>query len=300
MTQRPESLTIQEDQAAMRLDLFLTKQFTEYTRSYWTNMISHSYVSVNRRAVKPGYILRHKDKVHITWPSVTREFADKVVIIYESDNVLVIDKPAGMLVHSKGQFNPEFTVSDFALEHGAFTGSDRPGVVHRLDRQTSGVMILAKNQASLTFLQKQFADRHVDKRYIAVVEGNVTDMALSIRVPLARNPKKPKTFRADPAGKTANTDFRVVKQLPDKTVVAAMPVTGRTHQIRVHLSHIGHPIVGDTQYGSKTELQGQRFLLHSTSLRLILPGKSRRQTFFAPIPADMTSYVHADDLAAID
>ena len=296
MSQRTTSLLVKKDQAGTRLDLFLARQFSDNTRSYWTNMIKHEYVLVNESSVKTGYLLKKGETIRIVWPEVTREFVQKITTIHETKDVLVLDKPAGMLVHSKGQFNPEYTVSDFATERGAIGEGDRVGIVHRLDRQTSGVMVVAKTPQALSELQRQFAKRLVQKYYVAVIEGSLADDQITLDLPLLRNPKKPKTFCVNPNGKPAQTVVRQIQQHTHESVIIVKPITGRTHQIRVHLSHLGKPIAGDVQYGAKKQFPRQRFLLHSYSLTICLPGQSESQTFIAPIPQDMTSYIHEDQL----
>ncbi len=276
-----------------RLDVFLTDNFRrEYTRSYWSNMIEHGFVTVNEQLMKAGYRLRAGDTVRVRWPTVTGEYASKVEVIYENSDVMIINKPAGMLTHSKGDFNPEYTVSDYAIEHGAKdTASLRAGIVHRLDRQTSGVMVIARTSQAALYLQKQFAHRTVQKYYLAMVEGRMTEEEIEIDIPISRNPHNPKTFAPAKDGKQAVTRMQCIRSLPKYSLVLAMPHTGRTHQIRVHLQHIGHPIIGDSAYGSTHSLEGGRFMLHAFALMLSLPDTSEKQTFFASLPDDMTSYI---------
>ena len=289
-----------EDQDHMRLDLFLSQQFAEqgYTRSYWTNMIRGSFVHVNESDVKPGAKLTAGDEITIMWPEVDRSYADSVQILYDDDDVLVCNKPAGMLTHSKGAFNPEYSFADFIASFVDFPESDEPntraGVVHRLDRHTSGVLVAAKHPEALKTLQKQFESRTAHKTYVAVIEGRLNESVLRIDIPLDRDRKNPKRRAPSADGKEAITNVADLAQIDDVSLVALKPVTGRTHQLRVHLSHIGHPIFNDVLYGAREQDLGERFLLHAYSLEIVLPN-GNQQTFVAPMPEDMSSYITDED-----
>ena len=206
-------------------------------------------------------------------------------MLYENSDVVVIDKPAGVLTHSKGALNLEPTVASVIrakLNDKNLTGN-RAGIVHRLDRATSGIIICARNQKALDWLQKQFSTRRVRKTYLAVVEGILAPKEAIIDVPIGRNPKRPQTFKATTAGKPAQTQYKVLKTVKkggkDFSRVELEPITGRTHQIRVHLAYIGHPVTGDPVYGHG----GQVMLLHARKLELTLPGGAKK-TFSVPPP----------------
>lgn len=292
-------ITYDEEQKT-RLDLFLTTYFENTrTRSYWQKMIKNGYITVDGEQVKLAHTtVRQGNIIDIAWPD-DRPSAVEFPVVYEDADVLVINKPAGVLAHSKGAFNPEYTVADFAQAHATETfEGDRPGIVHRLDRVTSGIMIIAKHPSALKHLQKQFAERKAKKVYVAVTDGELKDLQYEVNLPIARNPKKPQTFRVHRSGKSARTRILRIKAEKRHSVAVLVPETGRTHQLRVHLSHMGYPIVGDQLYGAKKRLDGNRILLHAYQLEITLPSK-KRETFIASIPEDMSSYIHADDIKPI-
>jgi 23S rRNA pseudouridine1911/1915/1917 synthase len=193
---------------------------------------------------------------------------------------LVINKPAGVLTHSKGAFNPEGTVASFAAPKTKGMEGDRAGIVHRLDRATSGVIIVAKDPTTMSLLQKQFSQRKVKKTYFAVVNGIPEIVKALIEVPIERNPKDPKTFRPGTTGKQALTEYEVIEQALARSLLVLRPATGRTHQLRVHLKYIGHPIIGDTIYDGEP---ADRMYLHAGKLEITLPG-GQRKVFEAPLP----------------
>jgi 23S rRNA pseudouridine1911/1915/1917 synthase len=216
-------------------------------------------------------------------------------VIYEDDDVVVINKPAGILTHAKGCINTEATVATFLsskITDKDLTGN-RAGIVHRLDRVTSGVIIGAKNSKAQAWLQKQFSQRKTKKNYLAIVEGEPKELEVVIDVPIERNPSRPQTFRAGQGGKSAQTRYKVIKTVvkgnKSYSLLELTPVTGRTHQIRVHLKYIGHPIVGDWVYGHESD----NMFLHAKSLEVTLPDKSR-QIFSAPTPPAFKEFISND------
>jgi 23S rRNA pseudouridine1911/1915/1917 synthase len=225
-------------------------------------------------------------------PLLSRGFAVKLIeqgkVTVDGEPVLkagyklriVINKPLGVLTHSKGDFNPEATVASFLRERVADLDGSRAGIVHRLDRATSGVMICAKTSEALSFLQKQFSLRKVKKKYIAIVSGHLANEHAVIDMPIERNPKKPQTFRVGANGKSALTEYHVLETNDKLSLLELAPQTGRTHQLRVHLNHLGHPILGDTFYGGKP---AERLFLHALSLEITLPNRERK-TFSAILP----------------
>ena len=199
------------------------------------------------------------------------------------------------MTHSKGEINDEFTVADFVRSRlkdpKSFADSNRPGIVHRLDRATSGVLIAAKNPETQKFLQKQFADRKAKKTYLALAEKTPKVSAARIDLPIGRNPKSPSEFRIDAKGKTAVTDYKILETFADNSALIELkPQTGRTHQLRVHLAHIGAPIIGDAVYGKAKIKDGQipRMFLHAAELEITIPheGENQRRTFVANLPGD--------------
>lgn len=284
-----------------RLDLFLTEKYATggYIRSYWRHMIDAKLVLVNGKSVKAGTRLKAGDLISVQWPKIDYSYRDIITTLYEDDDVLVLNKPAGMLVHSKGSFNPEFTVADFVADNIAIASKPhevnrRAGIVHRLDRHTSGVMIVGRTDDAVRHLQKQFAQRLVRKEYVAIVHGKPLQMELRIDMPIIRDPTNPKCMTVSPHGKQAVTHVRRIGYDPinDISVLRLQPETGRTHQLRVHLSQIGNPIIGDTHYHAPSQLPNGRFLLHAKSLELNLPQHNDRRRFVAELPADMSSYMH--------
>jgi len=286
---------VTEDQAGMRLDSFVTANMPRLSRAYAQILCDTDRVRVNDHPRKSGYKLREGDEVIIEYDEKELDVIPDInlPILYEDDDCVVINKPAGVLTHTQGAFNPEATVATFLRNkiNGELNGEvTRAGVVHRLDRATSGVIIGAKNQAALSWLQKQFAQRKVHKTYVAVVEGHPAEQEAVIDMPIERNPKAPATFRVGPNGKDAVTRYMVIEEGPHYSLLELKPETGRTHQLRVHLQKIGHPIVGDPLYGSGQF--GDRLFLHAVSLEITLPSRERR-TFEAPVPAEFEEQANA-------
>lgn len=286
-------LTVKPDDSGIRTDVFVAQNYPEFTRATLAKLFDGTHVLVNGQDFKHGYKLRPGDKVQVDIGPLNAPV--KVVdlpIIYEDDSVVVMDKPAGMLTHSKGSFNDEPTVASFLatkITDDTLIGN-RAGIVHRLDRATSGVIIGAKTHSAQTWLQKQFSKRNVKKTYLAVAEGVPNPEAALIDAPIARNPKKPQTFMVSATGKPAKTQYKVLKNVTHNGEVASLlelkPETGRTHQIRVHLAYINHPIIGDNLYGHGE----QHMLLHASELELTLPA-GKRQIFKAPLPNTLKRFV---------
>ncbi len=261
-----------------RLDAVLARHLDGNSRNYWSKVITGGQVRVNGKSPKTSYKVKLGDIVKIDLPDEKIEPID-LPIIFEDASVVVVDKPEGMLSHSKGAFNPEFTVADFMK--GKYEGeqTQRSGIVHRLDRTTSGVMICAKNEEAMTFLQKQFSTRRVKKTYLALLSQMPSDKEAMIDVPIERNPKMPSTFRVGPNGKSAQTEFSVLKNEDGKVLVELRPTTGRTHQLRVHMAFLNLSIIGDTVYGG---VPAKRVMLHANRLELDLPDGTHR--FFESKP----------------
>lgn len=289
-------LKVKANDVGKRADVFVAENLPEFTRSSLSGLFGKGLVLVNGKPTKASYRLRVSDKIEVDTGLLTAR-PKKIVlpIIYEDKDVVVINKPAGVLTHSKGALNLEPTVATWLQQHfkKGYYNTDpsvtrsllvnRLGIVHRLDRPTSGVMICAKNDHALQWLQKQFSTRKVKKGYIAIVEGIPSPQEAIIDAPVERNPKKPQTFRVGAAGKPAQTKYEVIKTFKKKdksyTLMELNPQTGRTHQLRVHLKYIGHPIVGDRVYGHGglptkifTKFQaGKNMYLYAKSLEIILP-----------------------------
>jgi 23S rRNA pseudouridine1911/1915/1917 synthase len=266
-----------------RLDQYVVLQKPRLSRAYTVKLIADSRVLVNGSPSKPGYKVRPDDSITIDYDEAELEQipAIDLPVLYEDKTAVVINKPAGVLTHSKGGISTEGTVATWLRSriYDVLNG-ERGGIVHRLDRATSGVMICAKTPAALSWLQKQFAARSVTKTYYAVVSGHMPHDHALIDMPIARNPKRPQTFRAANGGKPAVTEYWVRGLNDHVSLLELRPQTGRTHQLRVHLARVGHPIVGDVLYGGQT---ADRMYLHATGLELTLPNHTR-QIFTAPVP----------------
>ena len=267
----------------VRLDAFLAGTFdTSRSRSLWQKYVKSGAVQVNGQVVtSPKTEIETTDEITVELPEQTADATD-IPVLYEDEDIVVINKPAGVLTHAKGGISQEHTVADMLQPLTTFASdTNRAGIVHRLDRETSGVLVGARTPAAAEFLQKQFAQRTTKKTYIAIVEGVPKHTEALIDLPIGRSPAKPSTFRVDPKGKSAQTTYYVLDVQNDKSLVKLQPKTGRTHQLRVHMAHIGHPIVGDIVYGKSA----QRMFLHAYQLELTAPN-GERMTFTAPIPEE--------------
>jgi len=276
---------------AQRLDQKVVELIPDLSRGFASRLIEEGKVRVNDTVqTKAGYKLRSDDQVTVDYDiSQLAEIPDiDLPILYEDDDCVVINKPVGVLSHSKGAFNPEATVATWLRSRLRGLEGERGGIVHRLDRATDGVMICAKTPEALSWLQKQFATRNVKKTYAAVVQGSMSPEEAIIEMPIGRNPKAPATFRVDTQGKYAKTAYRTVATNEKYALLELKPETGRTHQLRVHLSHFHHPIVGDTFYGGEP---AERLYLHAESLEITIPKGHERKVFTAPVPPEFKERV---------
>ncbi len=275
-------------QVPERLDHYVVRQLPQLSRSAAAKLIESGKVLVNGTAMaKAGHKVREADKVEIDYEDQRVIPKISLPVIYEDKSCAVINKPAGLLVHSKGEFNPEATVATWLSSRVIGMEGERAGIVHRLDRATSGVMICAKSPEALGWLQKQFSERKVKKSYVAVVAGRLKQAEAIIDMPIERNPRNPQTFRVGANGRSAVTAYKVLKTNGTFSLLELQPTTGRTHQLRVHLEHLGHPIVGDVLYGGT---KAGRLFLHAQSLEITLPNKSR-QTFEVAAPPEFEAMV---------
>lgn len=276
-----------------RLDHEVVDRIPELSRAFAAKLIEQGKVLVNSDVVqKPGHRLHHGDMVTILYdPAKELQVPDiELPILYEDKDCLVIDKPVGVLTHSRGEFNEEATVASFLRKYVSGIDGSRAGIVHRLDRATSGVIICAKNPEALSKLQKQFSQRKTKKTYVAIVQGALRENEAVIELPIERNPKAPATFRVGANGKQATTHYTVLQIATSLSLLELKPVTGRTHQLRVHFAHLGHPILGDTLYGAKP---ADRLYLHAKSLEITLPSGERR-TFESKVPTEFASIMKAN------
>ncbi|MBQ3280536.1 RluA family pseudouridine synthase [Candidatus Saccharibacteria bacterium] len=253
----------------IRLDTMMVSIYKSYNRSTIQKFIKNGFVEVDDEPVlKPNAMFPEGVKIDLKVPKALKNADIKPEVIYEDENVLVLDKPAGLLSMAKGGYCPEKTLEDFGL------------LVHRLDRDTSGVVILAKDPKTQTMLRRQFQDRKAHKTYYAVLTGVPKLKEARLNLPIMRDLKHPTTFRVDPRGKESETFYKVLKSDDKHALVELKPTSGRTHQLRVHMKYLEHPIVGDPIYGVE---KGDRLYLHAGSLEITLPGGIRK-TFEAKIP----------------
>ena len=276
----------------VRLDIYLSTKFdTTISRSLWQKYIRAGYVSVNGKiATTPKFEVDETDEIALNLPEKEQADVD-LPILYEDDDVIVVNKPSGLLTHAKGGLSDESTVAEIIRQKTSFaTDTDRPGIVHRLDRDTSGLLIIAKNPESAAHLQRQFAERTAKKTYIAITDGKPKLNAAKIDLPIGRNPSAPSTFRIDPNGKPAQTTYHVLTENDTRSLVELKPTTGRTHQLRVHLAHLNAPILGDRVYGKSSDC---RMMLHAQKLEITLPS-GERKVFEAAVPDEFKKFFPED------
>lgn len=260
----------------VRLDILMGEIYKSYNRSSLQKFIKLGFVKVDGElARKANQKFERGVKIELNIPEELKNSDLVPETIYEDENVLVVNKPAGLLSMAKGEYCPEKTLADYGL------------IVHRLDRDTSGVMVLAKNEETQKFLKKQFQDRNTHKTYFAVVSGRPKLDAARIDLPIARDLKRPTTFRVDANGKESETFYKIIKTNDQHALVELKPVSGRTHQLRVHMKYLGHPIVGDAVYDGE---KADRLYLHAGALELTLPG-GKRTTFTVDVPKEFYDLV---------
>jgi 23S rRNA pseudouridine1911/1915/1917 synthase len=304
MPSRTETLTFEHSHPGERLDAFLRKQFPALSRSAVQRLIEEGHITVNGKPTKPTHTPRAGEVVHLAWPEVkpaeARPEDIPLDIIFEDEALLVLNKPAGLVVHPAAG-NEEHTLVNALLHHCAgelsgIGGVARPGIVHRLDKETSGCLVVAKNDETHVALSAQFAGRTVEKIYLAIVCGVVPRDEGNIRAAIARHPTHRKRMAVCDAdeGRAAHTGYRVIERLNEATLVEAHLHTGRTHQIRVHFQHLGFPVAGDTTYGQRqtkqlaelTKYDAPRVLLHAHKLAFVHPRTGKKLNFTAPWPED--------------
>lgn len=297
MTERIITLEF-DGQDAMRLDHFLTEELPDFSRSRLQSFIKEGRVHVDGEpAKKMGQALNPGQMITLAVPE---ERPSGLVpenipldILYEDEQSIVINKPAGMVVHPAAG-HESGTLVHAVLAHcddlKGFGGEIRPGVVHRLDRDTSGIIVMAKNEKAHIFLQEQFKNRSIDKRYLALVDGAPPTPSGRVEAPIGRDPirRQQMAILTPDKGRAAVTEYRTLKNYPKHTLIEAHPLTGRTHQIRVHMAFLKCPIVGDVLYGRrKQSIPLDRHFLHAFRLTILLPGHKEPMTFEAPLPEEL-------------
>lgn len=302
MSERPVELQV--DETGGRLDKYLADRIPELSRSAAQRLIDDGQVTVNGEPVKASYKVQRGDLVVV--PLLAEETTELLAeaiplkVVYEDEVLLVVDKPPGMVVHP-APGHSSGTLVNALLAHSPELGRSadtRPGIVHRLDRDTSGLILAAKSEKTRRALQQQFKERQVHKAYLVLLDGHLQPAWGRIEAPVGRDPRHRQRMAILPGGREAVTEYHVLEQFAhqigpaagDYTLVEAEPKTGRTHQIRVHFSSIGHPVVGDPVYGRRrTQLPVSRQFLHAWKLSFRHPKSGERINLETPIPADLGS-----------
>ncbi|MCI0855453.1 MAG: RluA family pseudouridine synthase [Chloroflexi bacterium] len=292
---------LRADKSGERLDVFVARSIPELTRSRASKLIDEGLVSVDgTQASKVSKKLSAGQRVAVTIPppkpTKIEPEAMLLTIVYEDGDLLVVDKPAGMAVHpSPG--HSSHTLVNGILAHcddlSGIGGVKRPGIVHRLDKDTSGLIIVAKNDAAHVSLARQLKERKVEKMYVALVEGCVTPPEGRIEAPIARDVKHRRRMAVVENGRDARTSYRVLREIGRRTLLEVRPQTGRTHQIRVHLASIGHPITGDALYGRRGDAPVARQFLHARRLVFLHPRTGERLELEAPLAEDLQQALEA-------
>ena len=292
-----------KEQAGKRLDQAVHEQLPAFSRARVQSWIKDGRVRVNGAAERPARLLREGDRIEVEPAELPALHAVPEAIplriLYEDDDFVAIDKPAGMVVHAGAGVNSGTLVNALLYRFeslSALGGELRPGIVHRLDRYTSGVLLVAKNDAAHRALAAQFAGRQVEKTYLALVGGRVGVDRGRIEKPIARDPRRRirMTARLE-RGRAAWSEYRVLRRFEHFTFLEVRIGTGRTHQIRVHLSSIGHPVAGDRLYGAPASVEGLpplgRFFLHAHRIRFRHPFSGQPVEVESPLPQDLTAWM---------
>lgn len=300
------TITVPQESVLVRLDVFLAGQkkdssFKDFSRTFCQKLVGDSQVTVNGIATdRPSTLLKPDDIVGVTIPpapalGVPKNFEGDLGVktVFENEDFLIVNKPAGLITHEPIHGSPEVTLVDWLLtkfkEMKDVGEPDRPGIVHRLDKDTSGLMIVARNRHAHMILSDMFKNRQMHKTYWAVVKGTPKESG-TIDLPIDRHPVVRNKMTHTRAGRDALTHYKLLQQFKDYAVVEAKPVTGRTHQIRVHFAAIGHSLIGDSTYGAKSKLISRQ-ALHAYGLEFEFKGK--QYSFTQEPPADMQAILKA-------
>ena len=293
----PIRLRASEESKNQRLDAFLASSLDGLTRSQAARLIESGEVAVNGKTAGKSYKLAGGEDIAVTLPepepveAVPQDIP--LDVVYEDADVIVVNKPSGMVVHP-APGHPDGTLVNALLYHCAGTlsgvgGALRPGIVHRIDRDTSGLIIAAKNDAAHQYLSAQLADHTLARTYECIVVGALREDRGTVDAPIARHPTGRKRMAVVAGGREAVTHWEVIARYPGYTHVRCRLETGRTHQIRVHMAYIGHPILGDTVYGAKKEVPGLTGqCLHAVGLRFLHPRTHEVVELFCPLPEEFT------------
>jgi len=274
-----------------RLDKVIAEKITDLSRTKIKELVNDKNILVNNKAEKVSYKVQSGDVIDVTIPPVKPLSLEAenlhLDIVYEDSDVIVVNKPQGMVVHPSAG-HPYHTLVNGLLYHTRDLADSpegfRPGIVHRIDKDTSGLLMIAKNDKARESLEKQLAEKINKREYLAIVHGNFEVKNGVINAPIGRNPNNRKKMAVNPKGKAAVTHFTVLEQFKNYSLVKCVLETGRTHQIRVHMKYIGHPLAGDPLYGPKKTLSGHGQFLHAKTLGFYQPSTNEWLEFSAPLP----------------
>jgi len=285
---------VPKDQAQLRLDRFLARELPGYSRSRIQQLIRAGFIRLNRATTRPRQLVRSGDEIELSEPPLEKlDYQPEPIpldILFEDNDLIVINKPAGLVVHP-GAGHREHTLVNALLGHCAtlsgIGGKERPGIVHRLDKETSGCLVVAKNDIAHRELSKQFAARTVEKIYLALVAGKLRKAADVIEEKIGRHPVHRQRMRVTSLrGRTAKTEYRVIRSSDQASLIECRLHSGRTHQIRVHLHHVDHPVLGDKVYAPRVAKNFPRQMLHAWKLGFHHPRTGEWKRFEAQLPAD--------------
>ncbi|MGA7125937.1 MAG: RluA family pseudouridine synthase [Chthoniobacterales bacterium] len=297
-----DSFQVEATGARRRLDVVVAEKCSGLSRSRVQSLIESGYIKLNGETVKPHHSVHTGDLVTVEEPVAVpidlRPQAIPITFLFQDDFLAVIDKPAGLVVHP-GAGQIDGTLVNALLHHcrdlSGIGGEFRPGIVHRLDKETSGCLVIAKSDEVHQQLSRQFANREVDKIYVAVCSGIFRQKTGDIRESVGRNPVHRKKMAVTPKGRIAHTQFEVIKEINENSIVLCRLLTGRTHQIRVHLQHLQHPILGDRVYGRHAS--ASRLMLHAWRLGFQHPMTQNWMEFRAEVPQEFVEFgVNPDEL----
>ena len=288
-----EKYIVEAEEQGKRLDMYISSKDEELTRTSAQRLIEQGDILVNNKKVKVAYKVSEGDIIAVE-KQMPKEIEIKaqnipVDIVYEDDDIIVVNKPKGMVVHP-GNGNPDGTLVNAIMAHcedslSGIGGEIRPGIVHRIDKDTSGLLVIAKNDKAHINLSEQIKNRQVNKIYVALVKGIISENEATINMPIGRSKKDRKKMAVDKNGKEAVTHFKVIKRYNKYTYIKVKIDTGRTHQIRVHMSNIGYPIVGDIVYSNgKNDFGIEGQMLHAKELEFKHPITGKLMHFEAPLP----------------
>jgi len=290
---------VSKDSAQLRLDRFLAKQLPDYSRSRLQQLIRTGFVRLNGATTRPRQLVRSGDKVELTEPPLEKIESQPepipLEILFEDNDLIVINKPAGLVVHP-GAGHRQHTLVNALLSHcttlSGIGGKERPGIVHRLDKETSGCLVVAKNDEAHRELSRQFAERVVEKTYLALVAGKLRKRAGVIEEKIGRHPvHRQRMSVSSSRGRPAKTEYRVVRSGNQASLVECRLHSGRTHQVRVHLHHLGHPVLGDKVYATRAAKDFPRQMLHAWKLGFRHPGTGDWKSLEASLPDDFATAV---------